>query len=122
VIVAEQVQHPVGQVTVQLRAQRAALGICPPCGRVQGDYHVTQKRPNARRFRYRKGEDVGGLVLPAPAAVEAPDPPVGGEHDGELGVGPPQRPEELRGAAAQAGGLAAASPVLDRDPDERAGG
>jgi hypothetical protein len=117
VIVPEEVEDPVREVAVELLRQGPPLRPGTPDGGVQGDYHVAEERPRTRRLRYRKAEDVGGAVLPAPAAVEPADPAVGRHHHGELRVVPGDRREEEAGAAPEPHGGRATLRVLARDLD-----
>lgn len=116
-VVAEQVQEPVGEVAIELGSDRSPLRPRAPGRGVEGHYHVAEERPSARRFRYREGQDVGRLVLASPLPVQRPDPPVGDEEHRELGVVEPQGREEGLGAGAEAAGGRRAPRVLGGEED-----
>ncbi len=116
-IVAEQVQEPVGEIPVELRTDRPPLLARPASGGVQRDYHVAQEGPIPRRLGEREREHVGRGVLAPPLAVEGADPTVPDEQDRHLRLGAAERLEELGGADPQATGGGAAAGVLGGEPD-----
>jgi hypothetical protein len=117
VVVAEQVQQAVSEVAVELLAHAPPFGPGAPGGGIQGDYHVAQEGPRTRRFRYREGEDVRGPVLPPPAPVQRPDATVRHQDDGELGVPPAHRGQELARPAPEPAESRAPTGVLGGDED-----
>lgn len=116
-IVAEQVQEPMREIPVELRADRPPLLPRPASGGVERDYHVAQERPIPRRLGEREREHVGRGVLAAPLPVESADAAVADEQDGDLRVSAPERGEERGGAAAQAAGGGAPARVLRGEAD-----
>ncbi len=116
-VVTEQVEEPVCEVTVELRADRPPLLARPPGGGVERDYHVAQERPIPRRLALRERQHVGGRVLAAPLPVEDPDAPVRDEEDGELRLAAPDGGEVGGGAGAQAARGGAPARVLGGEPD-----
>ncbi len=116
-VVAEQVEQPVCEVAVELRADRPPLLARPPGGGVERDYHVAQERPIPRRLALREREHVGRRVLPAPLAVQGADAPVGDEEDRELRLAAAERGEVGGGAGAEAARGGAPARVLGGESD-----
>src|SRR6266850_467714 len=102
VIVSAAMQDPVRQQTAQLGRERPSSFPRLPPRRLQRDDHVAQRAGVVQGKR----KHVGGLVLSAPASVEAADLAIGDQRDGELLPHPTMRGgAEDRGCVLSAAGL-----------------
>ncbi len=123
VVVAEEVEEAVGEVAVELGADRAAILFRRAAGGVEGDDDVAEERTRAGG---RERQDVRRPVLAAPGAVQAAHGGVSHHQHGQLGPLAAKRRQVPPRALAQAAHRGRAAGVLapgvhDHGPRRSAG-
>ena len=122
-VVPEQVEEAVGEVAVELGADREALLLGRAVGGVEGDDDVAEERAGAGG---RKRQDVGRPVLASPGAVEAAHGGVPHHEQRHLGAVTAERRQVPARALAQPADRGRAAGVLapgvhDHGPRRSAG-